>query len=304
MSYLTATVAVQSMAEEQEVVTMEELELRLSGTGLPPGDITFSGLAEVAATLQRLSERVGRHLTGHSGPGRSPSAVERATRFRLRGTGAGSTVLKAVIGEDGVLGEGLEHDSLAALLGIFRGIADDQPPNWVTPLLGEATVDVMDALAIVSERCSVVSPAYRAAPIDFAPLTARRDAWIKSPTAAPVRQQDVSVSGRLDLVDLRRRRLRIRDAVGNDVQLDDVADLDHSARFVGQQVTATGDAVLGSRGQVTTLVGARIEQLVMPGWEARQVPELSGLQQGQHDVSGVDGIDEDEVAAFLELIGR
>lgn len=112
------------------------------------------------------------------------------------------------------------------------------------------------------------------------------------------------MSGRLDLVDLRRRRLRIRDAIGNDVQLDEVADLDAAGPLVGRQVTATGEAVLGSRGQVTTLVGARIEQFVMPDWEAPQVPEISGLQQAQHDVSGVDGIDEEEVAAFLDLIGR
>ena len=109
------------------------------------------------------------------------------------------------------------------------------------------------------------------------------------------------VSGRLDLVGL--RRLRIRDAVGNEVELDEVADLDVAARF-GQQVTAMGQAVIGSRGQVTSLVGARIEQFVMPAWETPQVPELRGLQQSQPDVAGVDGIDEDEVAAFLELIGR
>ena len=110
------------------------------------------------------------------------------------------------------------------------------------------------------------------------------------------------MSGRLDLVE--PRRLRIRDAVGNDVELDEVADPDVAARFVGQQVTATGEAVLGSRDQVTSLVGARIEQFVMQGWEAPQAPEFSGRQQPQPGVAGVDGIDEDEVAAFLELICR
>lgn len=283
---------------------MEKLELRLYGTGLPPGDITFDGLAAVAAALQRLSDRVGRHLTGHPGPGRSPAAVERATRFRLRGTEAGSTVLKAVIGEDDVLGEGLEHESLARLLDIFRGIAADRPPEWVTPLLGTTTVEVMDALASVSTRCTVLSPLDGAAPIDFPPQAARRDAWMEIATPAAIRQQGLSVSGRLDLVDLRRRRLRIRDAVGNDVQLENVSGLDGAGPLVGRQVTATGDAVLGARGQVTTLFAPRIEPLVMPDWQAAGLPKFSGSVPVECTASGVDGIDEDEVAAFLELIGR
>ncbi|WP_410949537.1 hypothetical protein [Pseudonocardia nantongensis] len=88
------------------------------------------------------------------------------------------------------------------------------------------------------------------------------------------------------------------------MELDEVADRDVAARFAGQQVTATGQAAIGSRGQVTSLVGARIEHFVVPAWKAPQVPELSGLQQSQPDLACVDGIDEDEVAAFLELIGR
>ncbi|MFP5021908.1 hypothetical protein [Pseudonocardia phyllosphaerae] len=283
---------------------MEQFELRLTGTGLPPGEITFAGIAAVAEAMQRLSGRVGRHLTGHDGRGRSPGAVARATEFRLQGTDAGSTVLRAVIGEDGVLGEGLEHESLDALFDIFRGVASQQPPDWITPLLGETTVDVVEALAAVSDRCSVSSPAGRAAPIEFIPGAVHRDSWLSIPRAASLRRSDVSVSGRLDLVDLRRELLRVRDAVGNEIRLEDVVGVDDASRLIGQQVTATGEAVLGSRGQVTMLVGARIEQLDMPDWTAPEMPDL-GPRPARTDgaVGGLD-VDDDEVSAFLELIGR
>ena len=111
-------------------------------------------------------------------------------------------------------------------------------------------------------------------------------------------------SGRLHLLGPRTDGLWIRDAVGNDVRLDEVADLDMAVRFVGDQVTATGRALLGGRGQVTTLVGARIERLVMPNWATPRILEACGIRRTRDVMSGVDGVDEQEVAAFLGLIGR
>ncbi|GAA1383910.1 hypothetical protein GCM10009613_13970 [Pseudonocardia kongjuensis] len=281
---------------------MDEWEVRLIGTGLADGEITFAGLADLAEALQVLATRVGRHLTGVIGPGRSPSAVERATTLKFRGIAQGSTILQATIGEDGVLGEGLEHRSLSAMMEIFGGAARDEAPGWVTPQLGHATLSVLDALQAISSTCAFSLPRQEEPPIQFAAASASRDVWADLRAPAPDRQADVSVSGDLDLVDLRRGRLRIRDAFGNDVQLETVLNVDEAARLVGGQVTATGEAVLGARGQVLSLVDATVERLELPSWTA---PSLEGVDFSRTPlIGGVEGVDEDEVAAFLELIGR
>ena len=54
--------------------------------------------------------------------------------------------------------------------------------------------------------------------------------------------EQVSVTGRLDKVDLRARRFRIRDDVGHDITLEDVVDLDNAAHLIGERVIAHGAA--------------------------------------------------------------
>jgi len=286
----------------EEVTIMDEWEMRLHGTGLADGEISLTGLAGLAQALQVLAIRVGRHLGGVTGPGRSPLAIERATTLRLRGIAPGSTILQMAIGEDGVLGDGLEQQSLDALLQIFYGIASDEAPDWVTPLVGEATVALIDAVGAVSTQCTISTPNRVGPPNTFTAASASREVWTSDSLAEPGRRSGVSVSGELDLVDLRRGRLRVRDALGNDVQLDAVANVDEAARLVGEQVTATGDAVLGSRGQITSLEAAFVERLEAPSWVP---PRVEDVDFGRRiDTGGVEGVDDDEVTTFLELIGR
>ena len=114
-------------------------------------------------------------------------------------------------------------------------------------------------------------------------------------------RQNVSVSGRLDLVDLQRSRFRVRDAVGNDVPAQHVADADDAARLAGEIVTATGEAVLGSRGQITSLRTVRIEPAGWRGWAAPSLADVD-FDFSAPPTTGVEGVDDDEVAAFLALI--
>lgn len=290
------------------MIDTDEMTLRLSGTELQDGEITFSGLAELARALQHLTLRIGRHLTGQEGRGRSPAVVQRATELRLRGTAPGSTVLQVAIGDADALAathasgldEGLEKRSLDALLEIFDGVATDRAPAWVTPLLGEATVSVIKAFDTVSTRCEVSAPTRRRDPITFSPRSASRDVWaVTKPDAG--RRSDVAVSGRLDLVDLQTGRFRIRDAVDNAVHLERVTDADEVARLVGELVTATGEAVLGTRGQVVSLVDATVDSTEWPDWTPPSLADVQFASTAPAAV-GVDGVDDDEVAAFLALI--
>lgn len=65
--------------------TQKSITLRFSVTDVPPGEIALSDLASIAATLQLLATRIGRQLVGQTGPGRTVSGAERATRLTLTG---------------------------------------------------------------------------------------------------------------------------------------------------------------------------------------------------------------------------
>jgi len=281
------------------VAGIDEMELRLGGTGLADGEITFAGLASLTGALQQLAMRVGRHLTGREGAGRSTVAVERATELRLTGTSAGSTILSIAVGEADVLLEGLEHRTTDGLFSMFAAMAADEPPAWTTPLLGEAAVSVIDALAGVAAECELTSASRRHAPVRLLPRTASRSVWPVSPESAE-RRPGVSVSGQLDLVDLRRSRFRIRDQVGNDIALEQVANASAAAPLVGTSVTAIGEAILGVRGQIVALVEATVASTPVPDWIVPALTE-SMMNATPPPTGGIADVDDDEVAAFLAL---
>jgi hypothetical protein len=156
------------------VVGIDEMELQLRGTGLAPGEITFSDLEVVAHALQLVAVRVGRHLTDQEGPGRATAAVQRATELRLRGLAAGSTTLEISIGERGALAEWLENRTVDEVFDVVSGIATDRPPTWTTPLIGEAAVSLIDALAGASTECELLSRFGRHPAIRFTPRSASR----------------------------------------------------------------------------------------------------------------------------------
>jgi hypothetical protein len=82
---------------------------------------------------------------------------------------------------------------------------------------------------------------------------------------------ETQVSGMLDLVDLRSRRFRVRDDVGNDIMLEEVGNAVEASKLAGSRVSAVGAAVLGRRGQIVKLVAAQISDGSLPcGW---RIPE-------------------------------
>lgn len=111
-------------------------------------------------------------------------------------------------------------------------------------------------------------------------------------------QVDVSVSGRLDLVDLRRARFRIRDAVGNDIVLLKVANIDEAARLVGQSVTALGEGDLGARGQIVAVTGAIVTATGVLAW----IPPVVAVGATSPPADGLTGVTAAEVDEFLASI--
>ena len=104
--------------------------------------------------MQQLATRVGRLLTEQEGPGRTSEAAERATRLRLTGLRAGSTMLMVGYGERDVMdvGAGLEAETAERFWEVVEGIATGRRPEWVTPLVAQAADALIDATAQASPR--------------------------------------------------------------------------------------------------------------------------------------------------------
>ncbi|MDL5158676.1 hypothetical protein [Actinomycetospora termitidis] len=229
--------------------------VRLVGGPDHPGELDAAGFRGLLAAVQLLSTRVGRHLVDQARPGRSAGVVERSARVRVVGLdGEGTaTVLRFAVGEEGVLGDGLEHEITDALFELVRGLWNEEPPSWTTPLLGEACVELLDALARVARTAAFGGARFRE--VSFAPAALSREAWPRED--APRRYgAAATVRGRLDRVDLRRRVLRVLDESGADVVVESVLagydvegdPLVAAARLLGSEVVVTGPASRGPGG--------------------------------------------------------
>lgn len=235
----------------------DDLVVRLHGGPDREGEIDAGGLVALVGALQLLITRIARHLVDQSRPGRSAGVVERSARLRLVGLDAGATVLRFAVGEDDVLGEGLEHEVTDALFELIRGLWNEVPPGWTTPLLGEACVDLLDALERTSRTASLGGSRFREA--SFRPGDLSRARW---PRTDPPRSYGAAetIRGRLDRVDLRRGVVRVLDDTGRDVVVEGVVSETDPALFgttpdpaavaglLGQEVVVTGPASHGPGG--------------------------------------------------------
>lgn len=276
---------------------MDEFRLTLRGTGVPDGDLTFAALNRITSAMQQLATRIGRSLIGQEGPGRSPAAVEKATTLRLRGTPQrGSTILDIAIGPEQLLQtDDLEHNTLDQMFLLLDGLAAGAPPEHVSPQLGTAVLQVADALAFSADHCEFASAGRRN--ITLRPGTVSRSPWPTEPDNST--RAETVVTGHLDLVDLRKARFRLRDAVGNDITLADVLDAHDAAHLVGRQVTAVGEGVIGSRGQITSVNSAQISAAEMPDWPS---PLLTLGSASAPSLAGIPGVTDEDIDDFLALI--
>ncbi len=285
--------------------TQESITLRLSGTDVPPGEIALSDLASLADTLQLLATRIGRQLVGQTGPGRTAGGAERATRLTLTGISEGSTRLQVTAGAADTLAldDPFEEQVLDRLWEVFGGLETDARPGWVTAQIAKAAVQFVDSVAAAARECEFTGRRGRRerARVVVRPQKVNRDVWTKVP-AEPERVPQTAVTGDLDLVDLRARKFRVRDAVGNDVVLEDVENAAEAATLVGQRVRAVGTGVRGVRGQIAKLVEPHVSEADMPAeWLDRSPATLARIftARSAPSLDGVPGVDDAELEALL-----
>ncbi len=287
------------------VNTQERITLRLSGTDVPPGEIALSDLASIAGALQLLATRIGRQLAGQTGPGRTAGGAERATRLTLTGIAEGSTRLQVTAGAADTLDvdDPFEEHVMDRLWEVFAGLESDVPPDWATAPVAQAAIDFVGSVGAAARECEFTGRRGQRVRgrVAVRPQNVNREAWTML-SAEPELVPQAGVTGDLDLVDLRTRKFRVRDAVGNDVVLEDVGNAAEAASLVGRRVRAVGTGVRGSRGQLTKLVEPHVSDASVPAqWLDRGSADLASIfaTRSAPSLDGVPGVDDAELEALL-----
>lgn len=283
-------------------MTSRDYELCLEGISSPSGEISLRDLTDICSALQLTATRIARQVAGAEGPGRSPSHVDRISELRLTGIGEGSTRLKLRLGEESTLPIPDSDDDIVArrLEATFLAIATNEPPGWASPPVLQSIGKFVSHLATAGATRMTASwgsngDVAGSQVIAVAELDA--SVWNVDTTR---QTETVSVTGRLDKVDLRARRFRVRDDVGHDINLEDVVDVDAAALLIGQRVIATGAAEKD---------GARLVRIVEPTLSPEEVPTIWSAEVplevpafGSMPRGGIPGIGSNEVGEFLTEI--
>ncbi len=285
------------------IAMTREFELQLLDATAPTGEISVKDLAALATALQELITRISRDVVQSPGPGRSKQYVEEFAQLRLSEIRGGSTVLQFVSGPTDTLDIDLTEQQLTddRFWDVLTAIGADRKPPWVTDLVAESAMKLVNALTAAAPRAVFSSSAWGR--IEIRSATVHVETWAPS-----VKQQEgvAQVHGRLEKVDLRSHEFRVRDDVGFSVDLKHVIDDADAARLVGRWVMAEGDATSNSEGRVVVLEHARVHEVVDPGapYVGRYVVPVEEILESAPGPDPYGGIDltDDEMAAFLRAI--
>lgn len=239
----------------------KDIELQLIDAPVPDGEIVVKDLAALTTALQELTTRIGREVINTPGPGRTKQFMEEFAQLRLRGVEAGSTILVFSKGPTDKLDVDLPEQKIAddRFWEIVKAIGEDQRPEWVTDLIAESAGKFVDALQAAAPKAVLRAPSRQDVLIE--------SAHIHTGTWSSERVQTGTVmtaQGRLEKVDLRSHEFRVRDDVGQAVDLKHVNDDVTVSQLVGQWVVARGDGSVLPSGRLVALDSAVIEPVTDP----------------------------------------
>lgn len=277
-----------------------DLTLRLSGTDVPSGQIDLDSLASLGTALQELATRIGRLVIGQSGPGRTAAPAAKAVQLRLAGLHAGSTVLDIAVGEGDMLPMelGVEAEIAERFWDVIEGVRAGSRPDWVTPLVADSALRLLDAATHAASDLEIVRR-------DGRRSTWRRPDLVRDPWVVPRRVTEeaaVTISGRLEKVDLKDGSFRIRDDVGNAIALLHVTNAEDVSNLVGNRAEATGTPSYDSAGRLVALERPTLTQDLLPTEltlpSRTDLDALFAVTPGP-DPRGIEGLTSAEVDAFL-----
>lgn len=277
-----------------------EIRFRLIGGAAPAGRLGALDLSRISGALHELCIRVGREQVHSTGPGRSRRSVEELNAVTLT-LSTGSTVIDADIGPPDVLP--LELDEVMVrdqtLLALLASLADDVRPEGVPDLVADSVGDLVHGLRSAAREVEITAGD---TVLRFRTDHIHRDTW-----ATPRRSLDdveTSISGWLEKVDIHSHELRIRDDVGNTLNLLDVVDDLAASALLGARVIASGQAVRGRDGRLLGVQSPAVTPFtsVVPQHGPQERTAWPSIQGPDPD-GGVD-LTDDEFASFLQVIGR
>jgi hypothetical protein len=181
-------------------------------------------------------------------------------------------------------------------------MAADTVPNWVTPLIGESALRTLEALTRTAAECEINGSGWPA-PVRFTPARAARAVWSAAAGNTVAESSTAEVSGILEAVDLKPPgRFRLRDDVGNAIPLERVDNIGEARTLIGTRVTAVGGAAYGPTGQLLRLTDSTVIGVELPEWTVAPSAAAAIYGASSPAAAGIEGVDEDEVSDFLELV--
>lgn len=276
--------------------------LKLDAMAVPSGEIEFRDLVDLADALQLAATRIGRQVGRAEGPGRTSRGIDHASSLRLRGLEKGSTGVDFVLGNASSLPDVTDELQIKERFEeIVAGVATNSPPDWVSPLVAKAAERIAASIIASGARFfSFSSTGSNGRMITSSPVAVDKlDVGVWK-VEAKVTTESMSVTGLLEAVDIRANRFRVRDDIGNDIRIEDVADLESAAQLIGHRVVATGVAERDGRNRVRLVEPLLVAERLPDNWFLLP-PDQSPLRAQFPDTPVAD-VTDDEIEAFLAEI--
>jgi hypothetical protein len=280
---------------------IKEIELRLVDAAAPSGEIAVKDLAALTTALQELTTRISRDVINTPGPGRTKQFMEELSQLRLHAIEPGSTVLRFSKGPTDKLDVDLPEQAKVddRFWEIVQAVSEDRRPDWATDLIAESVGKLVNAIQTAAPTVVLGSPSRP--DVRIASSEVHVETW------TPIRVQPggiMTITGRLEKVDLRSHEFRVRDDVDQTVDLRHVQSDTTAAQLVGQWVVARGDAVLHESSRLVVLDNASISRVDDPAAEHMDhsfttLEEILASAPGPNIDGGID-LTDDEFQAFLE----
>lgn len=276
------------------------VELRLVGAPLPAGQIAVTDLAAIGSALQELTTRIGREVLGASGPGRTKRFMEELSSLRLQQLTSGSTVLSFVKEPleklDVDLPQIREADN--RFWEIMRAVSENHRPPWVPDGIAQSAAKLISALKNAAPVAILGDASDIEVQIDCAEV--RAEMWVRE---FSLLNGVADAVGLLEKIDLRSHDFRVRDDIGQAVELKHVLNDANAARLVGHWVIAHGEGTVDASGRVVSLSNVTIESVVDPavaylGGEVAKLDEILASAPGP-DFGGGIALTDEEFDDFL-----
>lgn len=290
-----------------------EFEIRFQDAGVEDGKVDAERLGRLVLSLQELSLRLGRAITGASGVGRTTDEVRYETRLVFSGTERGSTRL---------LFEGPKIESELPLSPPVAGLSE-QVMRELSPVLRgdaggwrssrtviESASKFLDALADVDGVELTTRPPEGEAQVDLVDVNAAsRELRGLLSTSAALDAEDAAVVGELYMVDAHNGHFKVQGDVGPVVDVYVGSDIERAAHLIMSRVRAAGVATRGPGGRVDRLDDATITALDSEDPYGFFVPtDIEELRRRavpfDPDSGGIEGVGDAEIDEFIRAIGR